>query len=358
MRVTFPDRRSASRPGFTLVELLVVIAIIGVLVALLLPAVQAAREAARRSTCTNNSKQIGLAIHNFHDAKRKLPSGGRPPEASTIRCGVFVYLLPYLDRKDLWDQYDTSVSWGHANNLAISNKRITVYECPSSPKHNGLLDHNPDGATPGAPWVGIVANGDYAASLGVDPALSSVAAALTPPVVVVGSVSTVSNPTAVPPTSTNGMLPKNSKLTFGDVTDGLSNTIAIFESGGRPLVYRRGIAVSEDPSNHRVNAGGWVRPASDILFAGSNATGTSIPGVFINRTNGHDVGPESYGSNGYPSVGTEGSSQPFSFHGGGLNVVFGDGSVRFIDETISIGVISALVTRNAAGKEPILDQTY
>lgn len=77
-----------------------------------------------------------------------------------------------------------------------------------------------------------------------------------------------------------------------------------------------------------------------------------------NRTNGLDVGGTAYGSNGYPSVGTEGSSQPFSFHGGGLNVVLGDGSVRFIDETINIGVISALVTRNAAGKEPILDQTY
>lgn len=356
MKVTFPLRKSAPRVGFTLVELLVVIAIIGVLVALLLPAVQAAREAARRSTCTNNSKQIGLAIHNFHDAKRRLPSGGRPPESSTIRCGVFVYLLPYLDRKDLWDLYDTSVTWSHPNNLPISNKRITAYECPSSPKHNGLLDHNPDGVGPGTPWAGIVANGDYAASLGVDPALVAVAAAQG--VTVVGSRSTTSNPTAVPPSSTNGFLPKNSKLTFGDITDGLSNTIAIFESGGRPLVYRRGVPVGEDPSTHRVNGGGWVRPASDILFAGSNAQGTSVPGIFVNRTNGLDVGPETYGTSGYPSVGTEGSSQPYSFHGGGLNVVFGDGSVKFIDETINIGVISALVTRNAAGKEPILDQSY
>lgn len=348
MSVSFTPR---SRKGFTLVELLVVIAIIGVLVGLLLPAVQSAREAARRSQCQNNLKQQGLAIHNFFDIKKKLPSGGRPPEASTVRCGVFVYLLPFIDQKALWDQYDTSVSWSHANNLPISSLRIQTYECPSSPKHNNLLDHNPDGYTSGSAWTGIVAVGDYAASLGVDPGLPAVAS----PVVVVGSSSSVSSGA----TTTNGFLPKNSSLTFSDITDGLSNTIAIFESGGRPFVYRRGpTQVGTDVAAHRVNAGGWVRPASDILFAGSNATGTTIPGVYINRTNGLDVGPEDYGANGYPSVGTEGSSQPFSFHGSGLNVLLGDGAVKFIDDGINIGVISALVTRNQAGGEVKISQNF
>jgi prepilin-type N-terminal cleavage/methylation domain-containing protein len=344
--------RRATRRAFTLVELLVVIAIIAVLVALLLPAVQVAREAARRSTCVNNEHQIGIAIQNYHDAKRKLPSGGRPPTSSTIRCGVFVYLLPYLDRKDLWEQYDTSITWSHATNLPVSSLRITAYECPSSPKHGGLLDHNPDGYISGAAWVPIVAPGDYAASLGVDPALVSVAAALSPPVVVKGSTSTISTAAK----STNGFLPKNSALTYGDITDGLTNTIAVFESGGRPLVYRRGTLVNADPTISRVNGGGWVRPASDILFAGSNATGTSVPGVFFNRTNGYDVGAEDYGSNGYPSVGTEGSSQPYAFHSGGLNVVLGDASVKFISDEVSIGVIAALVTRNQAASEPLLNQ--
>src|SRR6187455_241353 len=105
---------SRSRTGFTLVELLVVIAIIGILVALLLPAVQSAREAGRRSQCQNNLKQIGLAIHNFHDTKNHLPSSTRPLSGGTVRHGVFVYLLPFIEQKGLWDQYDLSVSWGVA----------------------------------------------------------------------------------------------------------------------------------------------------------------------------------------------------------------------------------------------------
>jgi prepilin-type N-terminal cleavage/methylation domain-containing protein len=381
MNVAHRNPKPASRRGFTLVELLVVIAIIGVLVGLLLPAVQSAREASRRANCQNNLKQIGLAIHGYHDTKKKLPSGGRPPEASSVRCGVFIYLLPWVEREDLWDLYDTSVSWGHNNNLEVASTRIPSYECPSSPKHGGLLDHNPDGATPGAPWVGIVAVGDYAASLGVHPGLPAVAAAAYPkyynltvsprytpesPLVIQGSSSLLSSPTS----TTNGMLPKNASITFQDVTDGLSNTIAIWESGGRPLVYRLGSPAGTNPSDHRVNAGGWVRPASDIILAGSNKTGTAIPGVYINRTNGDDVGQESYSSAGYPNWGTEGTSQPYSFHSGGLNVVLGDGAVKFIAEDVNIGIAAALTTRSSAGgtdtnndgkvdhteyKEPVVD---
>ena len=146
--------------------------------------------------------------------------------------------------------------------------------------------------------------------------------------------------------------------TFGDITDGLTTTIAVFESGGRPFVYRRGTLAFPDLANHHLNGGGWARAASDILFAGSDNSGTTIPGIFFNRTNGLDVGAESYGATGYTSVGTEGSSQPFSFHTSGENVLFGDGSVKFIDENIGIGVLTALITRNEAANEVKISQNY
>jgi prepilin-type processing-associated H-X9-DG protein len=148
------------------------------------------------------------------------------------------------------------------------------------------------------------------------------------------------------------MLPKNSSLTFADVKDGLSNTIAVWESAGRPHIYQRGNLVSEDLTNHRVNGGGWVRPASDVLFAGSNKTGTSVPGFFLNRTNGLDIGGFAYTTTGYPApIGTEGSSQPYSFHTGSVNVLLGDGSARSLSEDIDITVAAALVTRKDGGQE-------
>jgi prepilin-type N-terminal cleavage/methylation domain-containing protein len=334
------------RSGFTLVELLVVIAIIGILVSLLLPAVQSAREAGRRSSCQNNLKQIGLGIHNFHDTKGYLPSGGRPPNAGTVRYGVFVQLLPFVEQKGLYDIYDTSVNWSHPNNLPVTGQRIPFFECPSSPKHGGLLDYIPDGDSSGSfGSAQVAAVGDYGASLGNHPAWTAAAAAAG--FVVQGSGSTVSNGVM----TTNGLLPKNARLSFTDINDGLSNTIAVLESGGRPFVYQRGHQVSPNIATSHLNGGGWVRPASDILFTGSNPAGNGFPGIYVNRSNGIDVGGENYGNNGYGSVGTEGSSQPYGFHSSGLNVVRGDGSVKFINDEINIGVMGALITRNQASAE-------
>ena len=343
------------RTGFTLVELLVVIAIIGVLVALLLPAVQAAREAGRRSQCQNNLKQIGLAIHNHHDTKRVLPSSGRPPTSNTLRYGVFTLLLPFIDNKAMWDRYDVTVSWSQAPNTSpggVTGTHVANYECPSSPKHGGILDLIPDSDGPGAfPNSPGAAVGDYGASLGNHPALPNNSGG----VLVVGSPATTSTANR----TTNGMLPKNAQLSLADVTDGTSNTIAVFESGGRPFVYRRGAQVNASITVAHVNGGGWVRAASDILFTGSNSFGTAALGPFFNRSNGLDVGSETYGTTGYPSVGTEGSSQPYAFHPGGVNVTFGDGSVRLINEDVNIGTIAALITRNQANAEmPISAGTY
>ena len=153
MYATKKNLRVLQARGFTLVELLVVIAIIGVLVALLLPAVQAAREASRRSQCQNNMKQIGLGIHNFHDAKKKLPCE-RSADGGEHRANRrFVYLLPYIERSDLWDLYDQSVNWSDPKNTPVTSKRVTVYECPSSPANHTIMDHNLDGFARAAPGL-------------------------------------------------------------------------------------------------------------------------------------------------------------------------------------------------------------
>jgi prepilin-type N-terminal cleavage/methylation domain-containing protein len=123
-----------ARPGFTLVELLVVIAIIGVLVALLLPAIQAAREAARRSQCSNNLKQIGLAILNYESAVGRLPAGSTT-DAADIGGPYFgtwtVDILPYLEQQALYDLWDKTVDFSHINNRKLRETFLASYLCPS-----------------------------------------------------------------------------------------------------------------------------------------------------------------------------------------------------------------------------------
>ncbi|WP_437207178.1 DUF1559 family PulG-like putative transporter [Planctomicrobium sp. SH664] len=160
-------------------------------------------------------------------------------------------------------------------------------------------------------------------------------------------------------------------MTFADIVDGMSNTIAIWESAGRPFVYRRGTLVDGNLYEHHTNGGGWSRPASDILLYGSDKMGVTVPttssaattlglaNIFINRTNGYDHAAEQYGTTGFPApFGTEGSSQPYSFHNGGLNVLFGDGSARFLSEDTGLAVIAALVTRNGGTKDKKVSSNF
>jgi prepilin-type N-terminal cleavage/methylation domain-containing protein/prepilin-type processing-associated H-X9-DG protein len=131
---------SRLRRAFTLVELLVVIAIIGVLVALLLPAVQQAREAARRMSCQNNLKQIGVALHNHHDVKLTFPPGAL--QTGTNPAPVYttwtIEILPFMEQQALYQQYDQSQFNHHATNRLVGQQRLVAHECPSDPVRNKL----------------------------------------------------------------------------------------------------------------------------------------------------------------------------------------------------------------------------
>ena len=316
-------RKSRKQPtaAFTLIELLVVITIIGLLVALLLPAVQAARESARRTQCANNLRQLGTALHVFHEANGTLPSSLRPPGLTPLpRVAWETYLLPQFEQAAIYDRYDFTVNWSQGTNRSLVANRVAVFECPDDPEINRL-----DGAPEEDPWVPFAAPTDYSTITHVDPRL--VAAGLVD-------------------SDGKGIMPKNSKPRFGNVKDGLSNTILLAESAGRPFVYRRGLKIEPFPTV-RNNGGGWCRPASDFFLVGSTFDGSLLPGpCAINCTNGEDIGSQTFP---YPApYGSEGTGETYSFHPGGANVVFGDASTHFLNEKINIRVFAALVTRDRA----------
>jgi prepilin-type N-terminal cleavage/methylation domain-containing protein/prepilin-type processing-associated H-X9-DG protein len=308
--------RTIRRRGFTLIELLVVIAIIAILIGLLLPAVQKVREAANRMKCSNNLKQLGLAMHNYNDTYGHLPGNVRPAATGTVRVRWATFLLPFYEQDNISKIYNQNVNWSDPLNAPAVAIPLKVLQCPSSANSN-RKDDNPD-TFPS--WNPQVATGDYAG--------------------IYWSNSTQSLP---------GILSKTDEVRLADVTDGLSNTIHLTESAGKPDRYVNGKAVFSASSANRVNGGGWCRPASDVPYpVGLASDGASAGSQGINVTNGFPL-------TGYPSAqfGTDGTGQIYGFHSGGMNALLGDGSVRFVKSSIQLAALQAAISRN--GGEVLAD---
>jgi prepilin-type N-terminal cleavage/methylation domain-containing protein len=335
-------QRKSTR-GFTMVELLAVIAIIGILIGLLLPAVQAAREAGRRSQCLNNLKQIGIALHNHHDAKRKLPTGSTSCKCQGASGFSFLILVtPYMEDQRLFNgiNFNTTYGWGDtANNaVGIDAPRIPAYVCPSA-KYRTLL----------GPWV--YGNGNLTA--GVTHYYGIMGPSGTSPSGVAyreGSGTTKCQPagsggTSVPSASyetkyggitCQGMLPNYTERKFSEVTDGLSKTFLVGEAS-----WTQGDTQSTSP--YRI----W----SQGLYTQS-AGGTHWYQSWSTKVMNSQLFEFKYA----PSNTANTHANDFSFgseHGvrAGTNFLMGDGAVRFVNSDVSASVLRSMSSGNGGEGE-------
>lgn len=316
------------RLGFTLVELLVVIAIIGILIALLLPAVQAAREAARRTQCTNNLKQLGLALHNYHDTHQKFPLaavhavlGGAPP--NTFRddgwgATWMIMIFPFIEQQALYDQYDCRLPGTNTANQAVTATRVAALRCPSD-------DELPVTAVGTATDVvhARLAKGNYAIRTGGKYTNENGTPGGWDEQAFRGLTS------FRPPATTN----------IAEIRDGTSNTIVLGEILG------------QGSNGDCRGAWGWVGCANFSPHTRNLADQYIVtPNYFVDgQTLFYDCPPycgssttgDQTSCNDCGGDGTGGTAVR-SRHPGGVNVGLADGSVRFVGSTIN-----QLVWRNA-----------
>lgn len=290
------------------------IAIIGILVALLLPAVQSARESARRTQCSNNLKQVGLALHNFEGAHGSLPPGAVSGSAVTETHRRFaiavntvhswpIFIMPFMERQDLADGYSFKVSYTDTANKSVRETFVNALQCPSTPERTLF---NVQSGIQCAPT-------DYSVDNDVDAtALYSLGLI---------DLETKNN--------SDGAMKVNFACRFNDITDGLSNTLLIGECAGRPGRYRRnGKKLTGTQSD-----GGWADNENEYITHGYSADGNSNPGSFaINVTNNNEI---------------------YSFHSGGAMILIGDASVVFLAQNTAMKAVCRRITR--AGGEALSD---
>ena len=356
-----------ARFGFTLIELLVVIAIIAILIALLLPAVQMAREAARRSQCKNNLKQIGLALHNHHDSLGFLPGlalcGGGIEDTNPGMQNIWyqfrhlppsLYLLPYLEQTAIFQQFNFNLAGtstvppvgGGLRNLDVANRPLPVFTCPSMPdpvnpvyacwSSYGWSRGNYDINSPPGPKDVYRTGNAYGWTRSDGLFVSAMDAGLT-----WDQATAMVNRHAADPSWWNEH--KNYKLKFRDVTDGLSNTLAVGELHLILQGYTTTTVNGESQGSTAVESGGptaWGADGNDYFCEGTtNVRMNKLSGPYYSRTITDPATLRDIAFN----------SPLHSFrstHTGGCNFLMADGSVRFLSENINMPTYKALGSRN------------
>ncbi|NLF71859.1 MAG: DUF1559 domain-containing protein [Candidatus Anammoximicrobium sp.] len=309
-------KRIRSRNGFTLVELLVVIAIIGILVSLLLPAIQAAREAARRTECSNNLKQIGIALHNYHDTVHAFPMANvvRSVTSATPYGDGWTWharLLPYMEQGGLYDQIkhvmgtDSGTYTSTEQSLAGRDTVLKVFQCPTHPRgpiNTGVGKYGYQISTYNG-VCGTTTFNDDQLDQGTDVGYKG-----------------------------NGMFYMNSDVRIEDVTDGTSNTLMVAE-------------VQDDFED------GTKLPGSDRKYCfakdSDNNPPTDITEYLVGMESNDPINAKTKDASGY----TNNGEYAGSFHPGGAQFLLVDGSVRFIQESILMTTYQALATRR--GEETV-----
>ncbi len=306
------------RKAFTLVELLVVIAIIGILIGLLLPAVQSVRESAQRASCLNNQRQLGLATLSFESTYGVFPASGwtraGPGNPSGNYIGWRPMILPFVEQSNLQKLYDFSSNWWEGTNPTAAAVPVLLFQCPTTPFRRPVITAVAHDPRPAMSFDNPIAPTDYEAIMGIKP----------------GSI----NPHLATPIYDNdnrfSVMHRNSRNGFHSIVDGSSNTIMVIETAARPDVYRRRQLRTDLANDQGI---GWADSEGPYSLDGANADGSLEGG-------GPAAGCR------YP-MNRRNDNEPFSFHPGGVNAVFADGHVSFVSEAMGIESFAKLLTRNA-----------
>ena len=311
------------RPGFTLIELLVVIAIIALLVALLLPAVQQAREAARRSSCKNNLKQIGLALHNYHDAHLIFPQGGLGYRIGTnplygpqaVTCSYLVMVLPFLDQATIYNSYNFDAGFMDPQNLTLALNVPAVFLCPSSTSLRSTKSSSSTSSA-GETFPAEAVSGSqvftahYLGNMG-PLGTNALTGAAYP------HECTNSSCNSINEVAGSGVLGgPRAKVRMRDISDGSSNTMMVGE-----------MSVNQYIANEPVAPRSWTH-------------GCPVDSCGMSKNVKYGINLRGFGSAGFNNMSFG------SVHPGGTHLLMADGSVQFTSENIDMGVYRATASRS------------